>query len=532
MLPAPARQVVRPIRLSPLSVCLAAAWLALPHATAVPFGGELEASGSIQAKGDTRAVLDAGAMGYQSIAVQDYETTIEVEEARIRIISYPYLVYEESPGAPGAPKRMSQELPMEELANFTFTGTLLVLSDLNSTLLGFPSEGGFHVAFTSRGFDAWPGELGPEGVADQEKFHPLFEGRQMWPDPAWGRFSFIEGNATLPQQGGLVYAYGPRLELKGTHSNSFDTGPKTTFEQAGPSSWSYVRRIDHVFAVIQAKSVAFGWKPGSEWIMYAREAEGALAGDIAWTGADAAAKINGTKFDQETGLLQAIGNFTWAARWQGPSRWRFQGEASFVAANAKAVVGSRTPVEAFAAAGATASLLAVLVYFLKDRLVTALACLNRAEPLAHPQRVRILEMAAANPGVSVEVLAEGLGQSRAAIRFHVAVLERNKLVQSAVRFGARRLFAVGSEGLGIGTHPVRARMIVLLTESPRSVSEMRASWGKGAPSVQLLHYHARELLKYGVIVATPRGRSVRLALPTQDRSKLVNSSGDQMKVSA
>lgn len=525
-------KVVKRLRLWPVSACFAAALLSLPPASPVPIDGELQVSGSIQAKGEALASLEAGALGYQSIAVQGYETTIVVEEALVRIVSYPYLVYEESPSAPGAPKRVAQELPMEELTNFTFTGTLRAASDLNSTLLTFPTERGFRVAFSSRGFEAWPGELGPEGTAGKGKFYPLFEGRQMWPDPAWGRLSFIDGNATMPPQPGIVYAYGPRLGLSGTQDRNFDTGPKTTVEQAGPGSWAYVRRIDQVFAVIQSHSVAIDWQPAREWNLYAKQAQGALAGDIAWTGADTTAHINGTKFDQETGLLQAIGNFTWAAKWEGQSHWTFHGEASFVAANAKAIVGSRAPMDALAAAGATLSLLALFAYLLKDRLVTALACLNRAEPLAHPQRVRILELAAANPGVSVEMLAERLGQSRAAIRFHVAVLERNKLVQSTVRFGARRLFAAGSEGLAIGNHPVRARILEQLAEGPRSLPEVRANWGEGAPSVQLLHYHARELLKYGIIVEGPRGRSFQLALPTVDRSKLVNSSGNQMKVSA
>lgn len=177
---------------------------------------------------------------------------------------------------------------------------------------------------------------------------------------------------------------------------------------------------------------------------------------------------------------------------------------------------------------------AVVTYLWPTLKHAAVGLFSRLTPDAiasHPTRQAILEALQAEPGLHFQALCRRLGKGRGVVGHHVAKLAADGKVVAHRRGGFVCYFLAG-QGTSAGTV---AQVTALKAEgAQRLLEEVRrhpglsglelASTTGMAPST--VHYHAKRLQDAGLVVSTPRGRSLTLkATPTGERAATMAAAG-------
>lgn len=142
-----------------------------------------------------------------------------------------------------------------------------------------------------------------------------------------------------------------------------------------------------------------------------------------------------------------------------------------------------------------------------------LALYTRLRPsrmLDHPVRARIVAMVQEHPGITFSELARRLDIAAGQLTHHARMLEKAGIVFSTADGQTRRFFHV-AHGRSEAVAPLGERAVALVRERPRHASELARELGV---SRQALHYHLKQLVADGRLVARPDGREVWLEAPT------------------
>lgn len=148
--------------------------------------------------------------------------------------------------------------------------------------------------------------------------------------------------------------------------------------------------------------------------------------------------------------------------------------------------------------------------------------LRPSKILDHPVRRRIAEIVQAQPGISFSDLARAAGIAPGQLTHHARMLEKAGVVFSSPDGQTRRFFHVGAGRLA-SVAPLSQRALDSLRERPRSMSQLAKDLGV---SRQALHYHVKQLVADGKLVAKMEGRDMHLDVagqPSSARSDLARA---------
>jgi len=147
--------------------------------------------------------------------------------------------------------------------------------------------------------------------------------------------------------------------------------------------------------------------------------------------------------------------------------------------------------------------------------------LDGSDPLENDARAAVYDAVTTAPGVYLARLAELSDVPRSTVRYHVRVLERENLVQSAKQGGKRRYFPTGVEDVAAtaALHDDATRAVVEALDAvgPTSVSALARELDLSAATVS---YHLDRLESDGVVVRERAGNEVRNALSESARSAM------------
>lgn len=138
-----------------------------------------------------------------------------------------------------------------------------------------------------------------------------------------------------------------------------------------------------------------------------------------------------------------------------------------------------------------------------------LALYTRLRPskmLNHPLRRSIADTVQREPGIAFGELARAVGIAPGQLTHHARMLEKAGIVFSSPDGQTRRFFHVGMGRLP-SVPPLAERALSLLRERPRHASELARDLGV---SRQALHYHVKQLVAEGKLVARADGREMWL----------------------
>lgn len=170
---------------------------------------------------------------------------------------------------------------------------------------------------------------------------------------------------------------------------------------------------------------------------------------------------------------------------------------------------------------AAALLVAVLTYLWPTLKQGALGLFSRLSPDAlagHPTRQAILDAVAASPGIHFQALCRTLGKGRGVVGHHLAKLVAAGHVTQHRKGGFTCYFlksqgAAATAGLAAVTALKAEGAQVLLQQvastPDRSGLELAQVTGLSPSTV---HYHLKRLQDAGLVLATPRGRSIAMRL--------------------
>ncbi|MGQ0537211.1 MAG: winged helix-turn-helix transcriptional regulator [Methanobacteriota archaeon] len=185
-----------------------------------------------------------------------------------------------------------------------------------------------------------------------------------------------------------------------------------------------------------------------------------------------------------------------------------------------------TGVAVGAAAGvaAGAGLFALLSALGKNRLLLAIPLYSRLNPkslMSNRVREEILETIRARPGIYATELHDATSYGWGTVTYHLAVLEKNRLVTSVREGPRRRYFVAGAvdfrhrEALALLNNATPRHLLRLLSERPGLIQrEIGVELGLSPSTV---NWHLSKLSAAGLVAMSPNGRGIRcFATPLYD----------------
>lgn len=556
-----------------LGVLLAgAASPAVADTGTVHVAGTVEPRGTVELHGAWNGTFALAGVTHEAARPDpSVSARIEVAAGRLLVLNAPLADARTSRGSPaGRQEPVAPGDPAHQvLEDRPFSGVAWVRPGANATSIRFlpAGDGALQVPVSFRQ-SALVSPL-QQSQTDAESFRPTYGGRRLEPAGAPGQMQ-MQDPAALPLAGPLLaFAYGADVVLQDADGGerTIHTGqrPHEGLAAGDPFGWSSGGLYDRVYVVLVAEraNVTLAAADPAAWRVHLDGFEGRFAGDAAFADVRPGGSGVGDRFlDRRTGLLQVIGSFQVQARYgaEGPAAspvspaWRLDGEATFVAADAKPLFGSRLAgAAAVAAAGVgLAALLAALLRHGRDLL--AWAGYVRAEPLGNETRRGILRAIAERPGITNQDLVAATGLRRQTVHFHLRILRHGGCIETN-RYGRtehhqlnhgtfafRAPVEVGvppaapaapqaSQGpqetvqvpvaLMAIQHPIRRLIQETLADAGRPLSypELVALWrGAGVavlPSQALFGHHAAKLAEAGVLARQQDGRFARWSLRVQ-----------------
>lgn len=161
------------------------------------------------------------------------------------------------------------------------------------------------------------------------------------------------------------------------------------------------------------------------------------------------------------------------------------------------------------------SLLVGAAYWLWPSLKgSALALFSRHtadQVLQHPQRARLAQIVAANPGIQFSELRRIAGVANGTLVHHVGVLERTGHLRRVAAHGQTRFFPAGAPAIVAGP-PQRSPGGTAVLEAIRSkpgLSNLEVARRTGLDP-GTVHYHVQRLVQSGLVHVERQGRQVQL----------------------
>jgi DNA-binding transcriptional ArsR family regulator len=548
-----------------LFVLAGAASPALAGADTVHIAGTVEPRGTVGLDGAWNGTFALAGVTHEAARPDpSVSARIEVAAGRLLVLNAPLADARTDRGSPvGRQEPVAPVDPAHQvLEDRPFSGVAWVRPGANATSIRFLPAGDGPLLVPASFRQAATVSPLQQSQMDTESFRPDLDGRRLEPAGAPGQMQ-LEDPSSLPLGGPLLaFAYGADVVLQDADGErTVHTGqrPHEGLAASDPFGWSSGGLYDRVYVVLVADraNVTLASGEPAAWRVHLDGFEGRFAGDATFADVRPEGSGVGDRFlDRRSGLLQVIGEFQVHAAYgsdpaaSAPASWRLDGEATFVAADAEPLFGSRL-AEAAAVAAAGVGLAALLAALLRHgRDLLAWAGYVRAEPLGNETRRGILRAIAERPGITNHDLASSTGLRRQTVQFHLRILrhagcietnrygrtEHHQLNHGTFAFRAPvevgvRPAAAAAPGpqetvqvpvaLMAIQHPIRRLIQETLADAGRALSypELVALWAAaGVPSIPsqaLFGHHAAKLAEAGVLSREQDGRFARWGLRVQ-----------------
>ncbi len=444
------RQMCRPSRiLAWQGILWGTVFLWAVAATSAAAPAEVEADFIVQGRTEYNGTygLDAelsGIIHHSPLSVGNVALTIDAVGAQLRVVNFPLILTQTTPDSPPGDNRVVTRPPPEEYQNKTFTGVvhLLEQSEKLASYRVLPLDEAKTYGAPLRGvggvYVSAPFNMLDHPQVDWTDFGTENQHHAVYPRGYTGLMQ-IPGVAESPLTGDFyVFLYGGAFEL--AHANgtveTVRTGRWLNEAQStsDPLGWSRNDVYDRWVLILEAKSatVTLGGPDMGAWLLAARSVEGTLEGDIAFHGVEGRLVVDGKEQQPRQNLTQIIGSLEVQVEYGAQSsRWKVEGEGSFVGIDAQTVASSLGGLGVALKVAAGATLFATLVvpfWSLLHKGVGLVVGRVTRDPLANPVRARLMRAVALQPGITRMELAEQVGISRGNARYHLEVLVSSKAV--------------------------------------------------------------------------------------------------------
>lgn len=503
-----------------------------PVGSAVPVTGRFETHGAGSLTGDGLGELEVfnflaegpDAIGTELDAVW-VRADIEVREIT--------LVASESPVGSGL-------FPVKDdlLERFVYEGSLAIRLGPETTLpngtlmvIPAPQETRFLASLNASTVMRWDHPEAnrgsrPEGSA----FEPAPEGRPL--RVTYPGTDFHIENVTVAIRGPVdVVVFGPSVALD-EGAQVIQTGRREEWPVGGqvPVEPGVVRQV---YALVHVLEGTVSVSPARAGAWGATHLAIRSATQLELHGASEIEGLTNFTPKQGAGIVEVLGVFNATAEFDGDGgSWSVAGDMDELRLNGAVGWSEKRSLAAVATGLGALALLAIL-WKLVQQSAAAVVARSHRDALGHPVRRGILDLAAGRPFLAERDVQAALQTSRAAIRFHLAVLTRGGwLIRTG--HGRRAFYRRGitpnsfdvAGRIRTGTNaqwhptlanPMRAQIMMEVARHRQGIShaQLTSHWhGPGSvPSAALFLHHAKNLEKCGLVMRSRSGRAV-LVRPT------------------
>jgi DNA-binding transcriptional ArsR family regulator len=513
------------------------------EANAHPIAGTIDSYGPSQFHAALNISVELAGIQFESAwRATNVTANINVAKARIILLNWPTTRIDTNPTSPTG-KGETDADPQPEpsiVQDETYSGRVVLQTDRPAASIRLlPAENGHMIRSVVNLTGASGIDPPYHYEATTSFFAPTFQSRTLLPS---GTPGLLHGHVAGPFNLSahlLTYAYGSNIAFPDSPGHStWRTGefPHDGAAISDPLGYTTTGYYDRFFTLIISNETQVSLPDLESWQLATQRLEGTAAGDLAFTNVDPHTTVDHQYLNESLGLLQVKGSFALNSSFEsGHAHWGIAGDASFVAGDAKTIVGMRFQVLPVALVAGGIGIVGIgAIYVVRKGLLIGLAGRTRTNPLDSSTRLRMLEAASQQPGITTSQLQEALGIRKPSITFHAGLLLRAGALEKR-RIGNRDHYWAhpgslnfrapksdsplagwrtpkASRVMGALAHPVRHLIFETLRAcgGKATFAQLQERWKENAavdaPSRRLFTYHAHELVRLGIIGQERRGR--------------------------